>query len=132
MLFSPKEPVKIRGIRRETLKMIMGASRDSYPNEFAAALRANRRGVITELILIPGTISGNRKALMQLYNLPIDYSIVGSVHSHPSGSYRPSEADLKFFASFGYVHIIVGSPFTMDTYGVYDRSGREINLEVME
>jgi len=114
--------------------MVMAASRDTYPNEFAAALRVNRRGIITELIMVPGTISGGRKALMHLYNLPIDFSIVGSVHSHPSGNYHPSEADLKFFSSFGRVHIIVGYPYDlkMGTWAAYDRGGNPVELPVLE
>ncbi len=124
----------IRGIRRETMKMIMGASRDAYPNEFAAALRVNRRGMITEIIMVPGTVSGNRKALMSLYNLPIDFSIIGSVHSHPSGNYHPSEADLKFFSSFGRIHIIVGYPYDLEkgTWAAYDRSGEPFSLRVLD
>ncbi len=124
----------IKGIRRETMQMVMAASRDTYPNEFAAALRVNRRHIITELIMIPGTISGNRKALMSLYNLPIDFSIIGSVHSHPSGNYHPSDADLKFFSSFGRIHIIVGYPYDLEkgTWAAYNRSGERIELLVLE
>lgn len=124
----------IRGIRRETMQMIMAASRDTYPNEFAAALRINRRGIISEIIMVPGTVSGNRKALMSLYNLPIDFSIIGSVHSHPSGNYHPSEADLKFFSSFGRIHIIVGYPYDLErgTWAAYDRNGEPTQLRVLE
>jgi len=116
------------------MEMIMAASRDTYPNEFASALRVNRRGIITELIMIPGTVSGNRKALMNLYNLPIDFSIVGSVHSHPSGNYNPSDADLKFFSGFGQIHIIVGYPYDLEkgTWSAYNRGGERTELLVMD
>src|SRR2546425_1002939 len=79
-------------IRRKTLRMILGASKDAYPNEFGAILRAEK-GVITELLLIPGTIGGDRHAIFRLYNKPTDFRVVGTVHSHPSGVFHPSGQD---------------------------------------
>jgi len=83
---------KVYGIRRKTLRMILEASKDTYPKEFAAILRAEE-GVIEEILLLPGTVSGDVHAIFQLHMLPIDFSVVGTIHSHPSGSYRPSDAD---------------------------------------
>lgn len=101
-------------IRRKTLRMILGASKDAYPNEFGAILRAEA-GVITELLLIPGTIGGNRHAIFRLYNMPPDFSVVGTVHSHPSGAFHPSDEDLHMFSKFGGLHIITGSPYEETT-----------------
>src|SRR5437879_13435755 len=89
----PMKPVS--AIARKTLRMILEASRDMYPREFGAILRAEE-GTITELILVPGTVSGKRHAIFQLHTLPADFSVVGTVHSHPSGVYEPSDADLAF------------------------------------
>lgn len=122
--------MKVRRIRRRTMRMILAAAKDSYPNEFSAALRA-RDGVVTELILVPGTISGERGALMRLHMLPIDFSIVGSAHSHPSGAPEPSEADLEFFSKFGYMHIIAAHPFRDWDWAAYDPRGHRIALEVI-
>src|SRR2546427_13009313 len=87
-------------IRRKTLRMILGASKDAYPNEFGAILRAED-GVITELLLIPGTIGGNRHAVFRLYNKPTDFSVVGTVHRHPSGAVHPSVEAIPLFSKFG-------------------------------
>ena len=121
---------KVIGIRRKTLEMILAASRDTYPKEFAAILRAEE-GVITELLLLPGTISGDVHAVFQLHMLPIDFSVVGTVHSHPSGNYSPSEADLNLFSHFGRIHIIAGMPYAVDTWRAYDHYGRPWPLEVV-
>ncbi|MBI5001094.1 MAG: Mov34/MPN/PAD-1 family protein [Euryarchaeota archaeon] len=120
----------IKAIRRKALRMILSAGRDSLPNEFGTALRA-QGGVITELILVPGTLSGERSALMRLHMLPIDLTIVGSAHTHPSGSCMPSEADLDFFSHFGYVHIIACHPFTERDWACYNIRGERMPLEVV-
>src|SRR2546428_11019489 len=84
----PMKPVS--AIARKTLRMILEAFRDMYPREVGAILRAEE-GTVTELILVPGTISGKRHAVFQLHALPADFAVVGTVHSHPSGVYEPSD-----------------------------------------
>ncbi len=128
MLFGRK---KIEGIAKRTLNMIMESAKDSHPREFAAGLR-EIDGVISELVLVPGTISGNRSALLRLHNLPIDYSLVGVVHSHPSPNVRPSRNDINLFGKFGRVHVIVGFPYNEDSWRAYDWKGDEIELEVID
>jgi proteasome lid subunit RPN8/RPN11 len=110
--------------------MILEAAKETAPREFAAILRAEE-GVITELLLLPGTVSGNVHAIFQLYMLPIDFSVVGTVHSHPSGVVQPSQADLELFGHFGRVHIIAGHPFRDTDWGCWDHSGAPIDLDVV-
>jgi proteasome lid subunit RPN8/RPN11 len=129
-IFKKKPAVEIRIIKKKALQMILESAKSSYPNEFGALLRAEE-GEISELILLPGTISGNSQAIFQLYMRPIDFSIVGSAHSHPSGNYSPSEADLDFFRRTGSVHVIVGYPYTMRTWAAYNVLGERIELEVL-
>lgn len=123
-------PKKVDAIARKTLRMILEASRDIYPREFGAILRAEE-GVITELLLIPGTVSGNRHAIFHTYMLPADFSVVGTVHSHPSGVYEPSKEDLHFFNSFGGIHIIVGHPYTEDSWAAWRYTGERVPLRVI-
>jgi len=129
-IFKRKPTVEVRIIKKKALQMILESAKSSYPNEFGALLRAEE-GEISELILLPGTISGNSQAIFQLYMRPIDFSIVGSAHSHPSGNYGPSEADLDFFRRTGSVHVIVGYPYTMRTWAAYNVLGERIDLEVL-
>ncbi|MCK4457372.1 MAG: Mov34/MPN/PAD-1 family protein [Thermoplasmata archaeon] len=127
----PLKRKRARAIKRETIEMILEASRDVHPNEFGAILRAEE-GVITEIMLLPGTISGSRSAIFQLHMLPIDFTVVGTAHSHPSGSISPSGADIAFFQKFGYIHIITGVPFDKDSWRAFDLYGEPINLEVVD
>jgi proteasome lid subunit RPN8/RPN11 len=117
-------------IKERTLKMIMEASKDSYPKEFGALLRAENN-IIYEIALIPGTISGNVHVIFQSYAIPIDFSYVGSVHSHPSGNTHPSDADLHMFSNTGPVHIIVGYPYNLTNYSAYTRNGDPLKLELI-
>ncbi len=116
-------------IKRKVLELIMESSKDSMPNEFAAFLRA-RNGIIYEIVMIP-TISGRRSATYMLYMKPIDFSIVGTVHSHPSGILIPSEEDLHLFSLTGEIHIIVGNPFNLENFRAFNRYGKPIEVEII-
>jgi proteasome lid subunit RPN8/RPN11 len=130
----PKEPLKRRiwGIEKKTLELIFEVSKDTYPREFAATLIA-KKGIIREINLLPGTISGGTMAIVHTHMQPPDItlSVVGLVHSHPSGNYSPSGADLHFFSKFGNTHIIVGRPYNLNSWQAYDARGVPIKLEVV-
>jgi proteasome lid subunit RPN8/RPN11 len=118
-------------IRRGVIELIMESSKDSLPNEFAALLKA-KRDVIYEIALLPGTISGDRSAIMQIWNRPIDLGYVGTVHSHPSGVIYPSDEDKFLYSKFGNVHIIVGYPFNIHSWRAFNNEGIEIKVEMVE
>lgn len=128
MLFKRK---RATAIKKETLRMILEASRETYPSEFGAILRAEE-GIITEIMLLPGTLSGSRSAIFQLHMLPIDFTAVGTAHSHPSGRIAPSRADIAMFQKFGYIHIITGVPFDEDSWRAFDFYGEPIELDVVD
>jgi proteasome lid subunit RPN8/RPN11 len=121
-------------ITKECLSLIFESSKSNYPQEFGALLRVDRiqKHTIIEVVLLPGTISGNAHAIFRLYMLPVDYSVVGTVHSHPSSITRPSDADLDLFNHFGSIHIIVGvSPYGEVSWRAYDYNGQEVSIEVV-
>jgi len=62
---------------------------------------------------------------------PNDVSSVGSVHSHPNGVLRPSDADLSTFGQ-GKVHIIVGSPYGRGDWRAFDNQGKRTTLDVID
>jgi proteasome lid subunit RPN8/RPN11 len=113
--------------------MILEASKDSNESghEFAAVLRA-KDGVIFELLMLPdGGFRGKTSVMVYLHMLPIDLTVVGSVHSHPSSNYYPSKADLDFFGKAGMVNIIAAYPYTDRSWQAYNRSGDKIDLEIV-
>jgi proteasome lid subunit RPN8/RPN11 len=118
-------------ITRKCLSLIFESSKSNYPQEFGALLRVDKNTII-EVILLPGTISGDSHAIFHLHMLPVDYSVVGTVHSHPSSIARPSDADLDLFSHFGRIHIIVGvSPFGDVTWKAYDYMGHMVSMEII-
>jgi proteasome lid subunit RPN8/RPN11 len=121
---------RVEAIARKTLRMILEASRDMYPREFGAVLRADE-GTIDEILLVPGTISGKHHALFQLHTLPADFAVVGTVHSHPSGVFEPSDQDLALFSKFGGIHLIAGYPYTEETWAAWTNKGVRVSLKVV-
>jgi proteasome lid subunit RPN8/RPN11 len=118
-------------ITRRTLDSALATAASSYPNEFGGVLRADPPGTISELLLLPGTTSGHRHANFHLYMLPADLTVVGTVHSHPSGALHPSDADLRLFRSWGRRHLILGAPFDPGCWRAYDGNGAETHLSVV-
>jgi len=118
-------------ITRRCLDSALACAASSLPNEFGGILRADPPGTISELLLLPGTTSGHRHANFQLQMLPVDLSVAGTVHSHPSGALHPSEADVTLFRRWGRRHLILGRPFTEGSWRAYDGNGREVTIAVI-
>jgi len=70
-------------------------------------------------------------ATVQTNMVPNDIKAVGSVHSHPNGVLRPSDADLATFHK-GDVHIIIGAPYEWGDWRVFDSSGEPRSLDVLD
>ncbi len=115
-------------ITRRALESALASAHSSYPNEFGGVLRAEPPGVISELLLLPGTTAGRHHANFQLWMLHADLSVSGTVHSHPSGALHPSDADLRLFRSWGRRHLILGYPFGQGSWRAYDGNGKETHL----
>lgn len=120
-------------ITSQCLSLICESSKSIYPKEFAGLLRVDeeKKHIITEIVLIPGTISGSHHALYQLHMKPVDFSIIGTVHSHPSGSFYPSEADLHLFQRYGRAHIIAAQPYSFQSWQAYDGNGNPLTMHII-
>ena len=120
-------------ITRKCLSLIFECAKSNYPNEFGGLLRIDplQKDTITEIVILPGTVSGDSHAIFQLHMMPIDYNIVGTVHSHPSPFPRPSDADRQLFGKFGRIHIIAANPFTDASWKAYDYNGNSIEMIIV-
>ncbi len=127
-LFSNK---KIEGVTARVLSLFSESAKDAHPAEFAAGMR-EIDGIISELILIPGTVSGPGSAILRLQTLPVDFSIVGVIHSHPSPNFNPSREDIITFGKYGRVHIIMAYPYDLDSWRAYDSTGKKLDLTLIE
>ncbi|WP_254838111.1 Mov34/MPN/PAD-1 family protein [Natronomonas marina] len=131
---------EILGIAEDALEFALEASEDSHPNEYMGQLRGedatklglDREGtVVTDVLIAPGTKSNPVSAEFNPSYMPNDLKSVGSIHSHPNGVLRPSDADLATF-SRGDVHIIVGAPYGRTDWQAFDRNGEAFDLEVLD
>jgi len=116
----------------ELLETILEGARRLYPRETIVLLRGNKKEKdtirITELVIPPLADYGRGFAQIRLHMLPMDFSIVGTAHSHPSGNISPSPADLNHYV--GRILMIAGFPFKdKENVAVYDRSGQKLKLE---
>jgi len=116
----------------ELLQTILEGARHLYPRETIVLLRGRKKKdtiSITELVIPPLADYGQGFSQIRLQMLPIDFSIVGTAHSHPSGNVSPSPADLNHYV--GHILMIAGFPFKgQENVAVYDRRGEKLKLEV--
>ena len=118
-------------IKKEVRDGILSYCKMNHPNEGILILRGkSKKGniVIDGLVIPPFSHSGPTFAGFPHSFLPFDPSYVGTVHSHPVGSAKPSVTDLHNF--FGFVSIIVKSPYEDDDIFAYDRDGNSLPLAV--
>ena len=111
---------------------ILSFCKMNHPNEGIFILRGkSKRGdvYIDELVVPPFSETGADFAGFPHNPLPLDLSYVGIVHSHPSGTAKPSLTDLDNF--FGLVSIIVKSPYEDDDIFAWDSDGRELPLVII-
>ncbi|MEA3558620.1 MAG: Mov34/MPN/PAD-1 family protein [Candidatus Thermoplasmatota archaeon] len=110
---------------------IIQRAKQAYPNEFGAMLRGIEH--ITHIDPVMEGAGNRNSFLFSLYSRFSQRNVDGEgvVHSHPSGSARPSRADLSMFGRFPGINIIIGYPYTKDSMAAYDRLGNRVDLEII-
>ena len=132
MIFKKRErPHRTITIIEEVRDGILSYCKMNHPNEGILVLRGKaKKGhiLIDGLVIPPFSHSGPTFAGFPHSFLPFDPSYVGTVHSHPNGVAKPSVTDLHNF--FGFVSIIVQSPYEDDDIFAYDRDGNLLELTI--
>jgi proteasome lid subunit RPN8/RPN11 len=119
-------------ITRQAADGIITYSKTCHPNEGILILRGKSdkdKIVVDGLILPPFPLQGPYYSGFPTYDLPFDLSYVGTAHSHPSGSNRPSLEDLNNY--YGSVSIIISYPYADNTLAAFDRDGNHMQIEIM-
>jgi proteasome lid subunit RPN8/RPN11 len=121
-------------IQYETATSIIYGAKAAYPHEIIFLLRGKIKDttLFVTSIIIPPFASGNgNSARFPLGTLPIDFSIAGTVHSHPSGVLEPSMVDLNSF--YGKIMAIVAYPYDLrSNLAFFDAQGEKIFHEIVE
>jgi proteasome lid subunit RPN8/RPN11 len=131
---SEKKQKMQRGVLvlRSVIDGIISYSKSLHPNEAILILqgKTTRDQVTIEgLIIPPFASSGPYYSGFSNYHLPFDNSYVGTAHSHPGGSNRPSLEDLNR-GFYGAVSIIIAHPYDDRTIAAYDRDGNKLEINI--
>jgi proteasome lid subunit RPN8/RPN11 len=105
---------------------VLEYARSGYPNEVLLLLRGKVKGetaFIESLVIPPFARGSSNRAYFNRLALPADRSLVGSIHSHPSGVALPSTEDLLY--GYGPVIMIIGYP---DEVRAFDKNGKMLNV----
>lgn len=124
------------GITTPVMKTISESAKSTHPHEFICfltgepaekypSIEESDGRIITDFYIIPGTKSGPTSASVKDINIPITTDIVGTLHTHPSGSIRPSNEDMNLFRKH-QVNIIMGHPYTVDSWMAYSSRSEEL------
>jgi proteasome lid subunit RPN8/RPN11 len=121
-------------VPKDILDAIYSGAKQLYPRESFLLLRGKKsKGVIkiTDLVLAPFAVHGRGFAHFNPYMFSGDFSIVGTVHSHPSGNITPSHVDMNYF--FGRILMIVGYPFEgLRCMAAYDCNTEKLPITITE
>ena len=117
-------------LTKEITDSIITYAKSWHPNEGILIVQGKKeKNVIriTGLIIPPFSSHGPYYSGFPVYELPFDLSYIGTIHSHPSGSNRPSLEDLNHF--FGLVSLIICYPYDVENIGAFDRNGIKMEVE---
>lgn len=119
-------------VSREALGVILENAKVLHPREAILLLRGevDREAILISEVLVPPMARyGRGFASFPVHMMPIDFSIIGTAHSHPSGNLKPSIEDLN--RSLGRIIMIVAFPYLGEgNVAVYNRAGKRQVLRV--
>jgi len=120
-------------IKRAVVDSILSYAQMFHPREGILLLKGKvdkHRIVVNDTQIPPLATHGNTFSTFPLHTLPIDFSIVGVAHSHPSGALCPSVTDLNKF--YGRIMVITAYPYRSEkNLAIFDREGKPLKYEVV-
>jgi proteasome lid subunit RPN8/RPN11 len=104
-----------------------------YPRESILLLRGKvekHKIIVNDTQIPPLATHGNTFSTFPVHMLPIDFSIMGIAHSHPSGALHPSVIDLNKF--YGRIMLITAYPYQSEKdIAIFDREGKKMEFKVL-
>jgi len=123
--------LKIR-VKEELIDGILACSRDTHPREMILLLKgkAGNDLEVNEVVVPPSAVHGQGFSEFRPHMLPFDPSILGVVHSHPSGSSSPSLHDLNH--PYGKITMIVAYPYrSVADITIFGKGGQILPFEIL-
>jgi len=120
-------------VERTVVDSILSYAQICHPKESILLLKGKvdkKKIVVTDVQIPPLATHGSAFSSFPLSRLPIDFSVVGVAHSHPSGALRPSIVDLNKF--YGRIMLITAYPYqTEQNIIILDRKGQPQNYKIL-
>ena len=119
--------------KREVVNSMISFFKMHHPNEAILVLRgsSNKDAILIDSLMIPPMAEGGPYySEFPTYMLPGDISILGTAHSHPSGSAEPSLTDLNHFS--GLVGVIMRYPYEDKDLFAYNSDGEKLEFSVQD
>ena len=111
-------------------KAMQEFAKSNHPYEIVVLLRGSKKGDdihVTDFLLPPFGSGGKGSASFPTHMLPIDFTIMGTAHSHPNGVLKPSTMDFHNF--YGRIMMIIGPPYEKPRAAAYYKSGEQIPVK---
>jgi len=122
-------------IKRQALLSALSGAKAAYPNEFICLLLGQKKKgtiIIEETLIPPGIMVAETMSSFSEWMLPVIAGVVGTFHSHPNGSARPSAADLRLFSKKGGIHLIAAYPYGEKSLAAYTWEGNAVQLRAAD
>jgi len=120
-------------IKRAVIESVLSYAQVLHPREAILLLKGKvdkHRILVNDTWIPPLATHGNTFSTFPLHMLPMDFSIIGVAHSHPSGVPYPSITDLNKF--YGRIMVIVAYPYqSEENMAVFDHEGNRLIYEVV-
>jgi len=121
-------------LKRSVIENLLSYARGSHPRESVLLLRgkvSKDEVFVNDTIIPPFATHGEGFATFPSHMLPLDFSIVGVAHSHPSGVLAPSTNDLNQF--YGRIMVIVAFPYHSErNISLFNREGKTLMFKVID
>ena len=127
-----KEVKRYLTLQRHVADSIITYAKTCHPNEGILILQGQTKKsniIVDGLVVPPFASHGPYYSGFPTYDLPFDLSYIGTAHSHPGGSNRPSLEDLNNF--YGFVSVIINYPYSESDIGAFDRNGNKVHVEIV-
>jgi proteasome lid subunit RPN8/RPN11 len=118
-------------IEDSLLKEMLKFARSRHPFEVILLLRGEKKNNlirVSEYLFPPFASASKTNASFPVSMLPVDFTIIGTAHSHPSGSIRLSNADYHNF--FGRIMLLMVYPYRTSDVVAFTKNGERAPIKI--
>lgn len=122
-------------VKRRALLSALAGAKAAYPHEFICLFtgrRLNTNIVIEDTLIPPGIMVSESMASFNDWMLPFIEGMLGTFHSHPGGSSRPSKQDRWLFSQKGGIHLIAAEPYDEKSVSAYLGNGKKAEFRIID